>query len=134
MANQLETAPPPEMTELVKGIVQDAHDLVEQQFKLFQIEIKNYLGRVKEASIPLVIGAVIGVVAAICLAASCGLLLSWAWPTLPLWAGFAVTGGGLLVIGLLLALWGKCRLDGCNEPAESHTDTMKESIPWKVKK
>jgi uncharacterized membrane protein YqjE len=133
MPNQLETGHPPEMTELVRGIVHDAHDLVEQQFKLFQIEIKNYMGRLKDASIPMVIGAVVGVVAAICVAASCGLLLSWIWPTLPLWAGFAITGAALLVVGVLLALWGKCRIDACGE-SEPRADTPKESIPWKVKK
>lgn len=133
MPNQLETGHPPEMTELVRGIVHDAQDLVEQQFKLFQIEIKNYLGRVKDASIPMVIGAVVGVVAAISLAAACGLLLSWIWPTLPLWAGFAITGAALLAVGLLLVLWGKCRLEACDE-SEPRADTMKENIPWKVKK
>jgi uncharacterized membrane protein YqjE len=134
MANHLETAPPLEITELVRGIVHDAHDLVEQQFKLFQVEIKNSLGRTRDAAVPLLVGVLVALVGAVCLASACGLLLSWLWPTLPLWGGFAIIGGALLLVGLLLALWGKCRLNACNEPAEPRADAVKENIPWKVKK
>lgn len=123
----------PHVAELVRGIVHDAHDLVEEQFKLFQIEIKDYVKRSREAVIPLLAGILIGMVGAVSLAAGGGLVLSWAWPSLPLWGAFAIVGGTLLLVGILLGSYGKCKLEACDE-ARSHGDAAKENIPWKMKK
>jgi len=133
MPHQLETEPQPGIAELVGGIVQDARDLLAQQLKLFQVEVKSDLRQTKEASIPLAIGAMIALLGVGILALGAGYLLCWTWPELPLWAGLAIVGGGLLLIGGALALWGKCKFDAFNPLPDETLEGMKENIQWKTR-
>jgi len=133
MAIHLETEPQPPMTTLVSGIVQDAQKLVGQQLKLFQVELKNDLRKTKEASVPLVVGMLIALVGAITLALAGGYLISWTWPDLPLWAGLAIVGGGMALVGAAFALWGKCKFDSFNALPDETAEGLRENLQWKTK-
>jgi len=131
--NQLQTDSQPAMTTLVTGIIQDAQDLMQQQLRLFQVEVKNDLRQTKEASVPLAIGALITLVGAVSLALAAAHLLVWIWPTLDLGGGFAIVGLVLSVVGLSFVLWGKCKFDSFNALPDKSLAGLKENLQWKTK-
>lgn len=120
------------VASLVNGIVQDAQDLIHQQLTLFQVEIKKDIRRTRDAAIPLVIGAVVGLVSGIILSAMAAHLLHEVFH-LPLWGGFAIVGGALAVAGGALVLWGKNKFDSFNPLPEKAVEGLKENIQWKTK-
>jgi hypothetical protein len=121
------------LTPLLTGIVQDAQTLLRQQLSLFQSEVKNDLGRTKDAAIPLGMGVAVASVALIflCLAAVYGLV--WAWPTLPLFAAFAIVGGVLGLIGGVLIYTGKSKFDAFSPLPEKSVEGLKENLQWTTK-
>jgi len=134
MANEIETAPEPAVSTLVGGIMDDARELLAEQLALVQAEIKNDIHRITLASVPLIIGGLILIIAATILAAAGALLLDHLFPAFPLWAGFAIVGGMFLAAGLILVLWGKSRFDSMRVPTEQILQGLKENIQWKTKK
>jgi len=134
MANQIESEQEPGVGKLVGGIVDDARELIVQQLALFQVEIKNDAHRVAMATIPVVIGASILMVAIIILAAASALLLGALIPTLPLWAGFAIVGGLIVPVGLGFVMWGKTKFEAMNPTPDQTLEGLKENIQWTTKK
>lgn len=117
---------------LVSGIVQDAQDLIRQQLSLFQVEIKNDLRRTRDATIPLIVGAVVALISGILLGAMVAHLLHEV-AHLPLWGGFAIAGGVLALAAGALVLWGKSKFDSFNPLPEKTVEGLKENIQWKTK-
>jgi hypothetical protein len=133
MTNQMETDSKPDVATLVGGIVHDAEDLISQQLKLFQVEIKNDLHRAKEAAIPLSIGVLVCFVGVSTLAVAAGHFLSWNWPKLPLWQGLGIVGGVLVLAGAAVLLWGKNNADSLNPMPDKAVAGLQENIQWKTK-
>lgn len=132
MQSQLEEGA--SVTSMVTGIVHDAQDLVRQQLKLFQVEIRNDMHRTIAATVPMVIGGVLTLVALIILAVMAAHLISWAWPErIPLWGGYAVVGGALAVLGIALILWGKVQFSKFNPLPDQTMEGLKENLQWKTK-
>jgi len=133
MATHVESEPDVAVT-LVGGIVEDARQLIVEQMTLFQVEIKNDLHRTINGIIPLAAGAVVIVVGLIILGIAGSHLLCWAFPELPLWAGFAIVGGIVTAVGAALAFWGKSMLDRVHLTPDESLKGLKENIQWKMKK
>ena len=132
MQSQLEEGA--SVTSIVSGIVHDAQDLVRQQLKLFQVEIRNDMHRTIAATIPMVIGGFLALVALIILAVMAAHLISWAWPEhIPLWGGFAIVGGTLAVLGLALVFWGKAQFSKFSPLPDQTMEGLKENLQWKTK-
>jgi len=123
----------PGVSTLVGGIIQDAQKLVRQQLTLFQVEFKNDAHRTIAASIPLLAGMVVSLVAAIILAIMVAHLLPWIWPQLPLWGGFAIVGVPLAIAGGALVLAGKSKFESFNPLPEQSLEGLKENIQWQTK-
>jgi len=134
MANQMETEAEPGVGSLMGGILDDARELLVQQLALFQSEIKNDVHKVTMASIPLVIGGLFLMVAAILLAVAGAHLLVALLPALPLWGGFAIVGGLFLPLGLGFVLWGNSKLNAISAPPDKTIEGLKENIQWTTKK
>jgi len=134
MANHLDTDSQPAMAELLNGIIHDAHDLVDKQLQLFQVEVKNEARKIGKASVPLILGGLLALVSVINLTFAGAYLASWVWPTFPLWGGLALMGAGVGLAAVILALVGKNNLDACNSGAEERLEILKEKFPWTTKK
>ena len=133
MPSQLEADALPDVTTLVSGIVSDAQDLISQQLKLFQVEIKNDLDRTRDAALPLGIGVLISLIGAITLALAAAGLLNWTWPNLPPWGGLAIVGGVVSLAGAIVVLWGKSKCDSLNPMPDKAVAGLQENIQWKTK-
>jgi len=136
MANQVmsETDAEPGVGKLMGGILDDARELLVQQLALFQTEIKNDVHKVTMASIPLVIGGLFLMVAAIILGVASSYLLCALLPALPLWGGFAIVGGLFVPLGLGFVLWGNSQLNAIKAPPDQTIEGLKENIQWTTKK
>src|SRR5688572_9055041 len=84
---QTGNVPAPVLTPLVAGIVDDVQNLIKQQLTLFQTEITHDLKRTRNATIPMIAGGLVAMLAVIVLLIGLAHLLCWIWPTLPLFAG-----------------------------------------------
>lgn len=133
MHSHLEQDAPPDTTSLLRGIVHDAQNLVQQQLKLFQVEVKNDARRTIQAVIPIIVGAVVCLVAAIMLAIMAAQALVWVWPQLPTWGAYGIVGGVLATAGLAGVLAGKARFQTFNPLPDQTLEGLKENLQWKTK-
>ena len=133
MAIQTETEPEAGVGPLIGGIVQDARQLLVEQLTLFQVEIKNDVHRTLRALLPIGAGAVVALPGLILLGMAGSYLLCWAWPQLPLWAGFAIIGGLIAVIGASLVFWGISMLNKVHLTPDTAMKGLRENIQWKTK-
>jgi len=130
---QVETEREPGVASLMSGIVNDAKELIVQQLTLFQVEIKNDIRRMAMALIPIIAGAAIFVVSVLILAAAAALFLSWYFPNLPVWGGFAIVGATIGVTGAILFFIGNNMLSHVNPLPEKAMEGLKENLQWKTK-
>jgi hypothetical protein len=119
---------------LVRGIVNDAQDLIKQQLALFQAEIKEDLRKTKEATVSMAAGIGLAAVGAILLCVTLVHLLHWAFPeTLPLWACYLIVGGTITALGGGLAYLGARRFASFNPLPDQSVQALKENIQWIAK-
>jgi uncharacterized membrane protein YqjE len=121
------------MTSLVSGIINDGQELLKQQLHLFQVELTNDLRRTRDASIPLVIGGMVATIGALFLFVTVALWIPWQWPSVPLWASFAIVTGIFLIAGTILVFMGKTRFDAFNPLPDKSVEGLKENVQWKTK-
>jgi len=121
------------MASLVGGIVEDAKNLFLEQLKLFKVEITNDVQRAFMAIVPIIAGAVFVTASLLLLGMGAAHLLAWAFPQLPLWAGFAITSGITAAAGAALIYWGTCLLRSVRTP-DTALNELKENLQWKTKK
>jgi multisubunit Na+/H+ antiporter MnhB subunit len=133
MSTHVEPDSDTRVSTLMSGILQDARQLFVQQMTLFQVEIKNDVRRTIMALVPLMAGVVVLFVAVLTLAHGGAHFLSWYFPELPLWGGFAVVGGVICLVGIGLLLWSKMALSNINPLPEKSMEGLKENIQWKTK-
>jgi len=134
MPSQLEHDTQPGLTTLVSGIVQDAQDLMRQQLTLFQVEVKNDLRRTVTASLSLVAGGAIGLLAGIILMHALALALPRVWPDLPLWGGYAMVGGVLALAGGVFIGLGIAKFKSFNPLPDQTVEGLKENLQWQTKR
>jgi len=107
------------VTALVTGIVNDAQELMKQQFALFRHEVKTDLRKTTNAVLLLAVGAVVAFVGVVHLTTMLAYLLHER-AGLELWAGFGIVGLALAAAGALLLFQGKHKLTSFNPlPDES---------------
>lgn len=125
----------PGLTALVSGIIQDAQELVKQQLTLFQVEIKNDTRRTIAAVVPMVIGGVVALLAAIMLCVMAAHAIHAAAPeTIPLWGGYGIVGGVLAMLAAGLILWGKAKFAAFNPLPDQTVEGLKENLQWQTKR
>jgi hypothetical protein len=134
MATQVESENGTGLTTLVSGIIQDGQELIKQQLQLFLVELKGDLKRTKDASIPLIIGGLIGALGAFFLLVTVALWLHWQWPNvIPVWGGFAIMTGLFLIAGVVFIVMGKSRFDAFNPLPDKSLQGLQENVQWKTK-
>src|SRR5262245_15752269 len=95
------------LTDLAFGIARDAKALMRQQLQMLAAEVREDLQRTKASALLLAVGAATLAFGGLALRAAVTLLLSWAFPDLPLWAAAAIVGGTLAAAGAAFIFAGK---------------------------
>ena len=131
MASDLHTEPGVSVTSLLRGIVSDAQDLIQQQLALFRAEIKDDFRKTVGILIVIVSGAfMVAVGAALLCFMLVYLLHSVAPDTLPLSACFGIVGGGVVLVGGIVAYAAVARFKTFNPLPDESVQALKENVQW----
>ena len=116
------------LADLIRGTLHDAQDLVRGEIALAKAEMRQEIRKVGAGAAALAAAAVAALIAVVFLltAAAWGLTTALAWPV---WSGFAIVGGVVLLAALVLAMMGKKRFNG-EQRMPLTTETMKETLQW----
>ena len=134
---QRPTESQPSMTELVRGIVDDAQELIKQQVAMVRAEIRQDMQKTKEAVLSLAAGVGVAVLGVILLCFMLAHLLHWLTgppgmdpASLPLWGCFAIVGGVLLIAGVALIFVGLRRFQTFNPLPDQSAQALEENAKW----
>jgi len=131
MATDLHTEPGVSVTSLLRGIVSDAQDLIQQQLSLFRAEIKDDFRKTVGILIAIVSGAfLVAVGGALLCFMLVYLLNSLAPDTLPLWGCFGIVGGGVVLVGGIVAYAAIARFKTFNPLPDESVQALKENVQW----
>ena len=130
MTGQLETENQHGLTELVSGVVDDAQEVIKQQFNLFKVELTHKARDAAIAAIPLIAGVCLLFIALICLAFAFAHGL--ASQGVPMWGGFAIVGAILLIAAAGLTWWSKTLFQPIEPSIPETVEGLKENIEWKT--
>ncbi len=130
MATDLHDEQQQSVTTLVSGILQDAQELLKQQFELLKCEVREDVRKARAALHLLAIAAGVALVGGVLLGLGMAMGLQAAVPDLPLWACFAIFGAIFLAVGggIYAAGWGQ--LHTINPIPERSGDALKENVKW----
>ena len=125
-------APQTPVTELLTGIVNDVGELVRQEMRFARKEIASDLRKTQAATTSLAIGVAVVFVGVLLLAHSLAWLLSWAVPSLPLWAAYGIVGLLIAAVGGSLAWAGYSKFKTFNPLPEKTIATIEENVSWQT--
>ena len=116
------------LADLIRGTLHDAQDLVRGEIALAKAEMRQEVKKVGAGAAAFAAAAVAGLIGVVFLlsAAAWGLTAALNWPV---WSGFAIVGGVVLLGALVLAMMGKKRFNG-EQRMPLTTETMKETLQW----
>lgn len=121
------------LTEIVTGIVDDAQEVIKQEFKLFQVELTDKAKHYSIGAAILIVSVGVLVMSGIFFAFAAVYSMVSQWPGLPLWGAFAIVGGLLAIMATVLALVARAQFTEFN-PSTSETEGLKETSQWTTKK
>lgn len=139
MANDVQTAQQPAMTELVTGIVNDIGVLVRQEVKFARAEIKSDFQKTRTAVVLLVSGATTAALGALLAALMLVFLLHRLTlpataavdpAAIPLWGCFGLVSLLFLGIGSGLVVVGVKKFDSFNPLPDETLKTVEENVSW----
>ena len=114
---------------LLSGAINDIRELFRHEISLARVEIRDEIANMKSAAIKLGAAAVALLLGSLLLltALSRGLAVLF---DMPIWAGFAIVGGLLAIIGgvMLAVAWPNLRAIG--PMPERTVRTLKENVEW----
>jgi uncharacterized membrane protein YebE (DUF533 family) len=117
------------MTGLVRGIIDDAQELIKQQFALFKAEVREDSRKTTEATTTLGMGALLAFVGVLVLSFALAHLLAWATET-HLWVWYLVVGGVTAAIGGALAYAGYEKFRSFNPLPDKTAKALSENLTW----
>ena len=129
----------PSVTELVRGIVDDAQELIKQQVALVRAEIKQDMRRTKEAVTSLAAGGVVAFLGVVLLCFLLVHLIHWLTlpagqqvdpASVPLWGCFGIVGGVLTLVGGVLIYLGIQRFNSFNPLPNESAQALEENVKW----
>jgi uncharacterized membrane protein YqjE len=119
-----------DMSELLKGALQDMETLAKQHIDLFKTELKHDLARAKEGLMFVMVAVGFLLPAGVLLGFTLAHLLTTIAPDLPLWCAYGIVfvvlaagGGVVLYLG-----WQKFR--EATPPVEKTLEEIKEDAKW----
>jgi hypothetical protein len=128
MPNASPPSSEPSLAALIGDIINDARDLMLQEFTMAKLEVHDELRQTKAAALSLGIGIGIAVVGGLLFIFMLVHLLH-AFTPIPLWGCYGLVGGVLLLAGLLLLL--RAKKTAAEIAAVPQTvQTLKENATW----
>lgn len=119
----------PSIAVLLRGIVTDAKELLEQEVTMLKLEAREELRKAKSAAFTLGIG--IGMVAAGGMLLSVMLVhLLAVFTEIPLWGCYGIVGSGLVVVGGVWLAIGKSTVADLAVAPRPTVKTRKENGQW----
>jgi uncharacterized membrane protein YqjE len=135
MATTLENPPEQSVVSLVSGIVDDVHDLINQQVKLTRAEIQDDLRKAGGIALMFAAGAGVLLLGAILACLMLAYLLHWATApagadpaSVPLWACFGIVGALFGVLGAALLAAGKTKYQSTHLLPDKAAHELKETV------
>jgi len=117
------------VTELVAGIADDAQHLIRQQYQMLRAEVREDIRRTKSAIKYLGLGAAGMMVGALFLVVALPLFLNWMF-VLPAFAGWAIIGALLLLLGVVGLFAGKHIFQKNNPLPDKTLNALEENLSW----
>jgi len=128
MPNTSHPSAEPSLAALIGGIINDARDLLLQEFTMAKLEVQDELRKTKAAAISFGIGIGIAAVGGLLLIFMVVHLLHAITP-LPLWGCYGIVGGVLLLSGFIVLYTGKKAAEEIGVVPET-VETLKENVKW----
>jgi len=119
----------PTLTQLVSGITEDAQRLIKQQYQMLRAEVKEDIRRTKSALTYMSAGIVASLIGVLFLVVALPLLLNWVfkWPD---WAGFAIIGIVMLLLGIVGLFAGRRIFEKNNPLPDKTLNALEENLSW----
>jgi fructose-specific phosphotransferase system IIC component len=113
---------------LIKGLLDDARDLIREELQLARAEIREEITALQTVAIAFGVAAVVGLVGVMLLSVAVGGALAYFlhWPS---WAGYGIVAVLLLAGGWGLCLYGRGKLRVIRAIPNT-TETIKENLAW----
>ena len=113
---------------LIKGLLDDARDLIREELQLARAEIREEISALRTVTIAFAAAAVVGLLGVMLFAVALGGALAYFlnWPS---WAGYGVVALLFLAAGWGLCLFARGRLQAIRAIPNT-TATMKENLAW----
>jgi Putative Actinobacterial Holin-X, holin superfamily III len=124
-----------------KGVIDDALELMKQQFIILQVELRSDFRKFLTGLIPLASGIVPLLLGGLMLCFTLVHLIHWATlpagadpATIPLWASYAIVAAGFLLLGGILLAIGVQRLKTVHPLPEQTAQALEENLQWLMNK
>ena len=145
MPAEVQSPPEQGVTSLLRGIVNDIGDLIKQQFRFAQAELRSDMRKTREATMALAAGAAVALLGVLVLALMLVHLLHWLTipagqnpdpARLPLWGSYGIVGAVIFAVGAALVVVGKKKFDSFNPLPDETIKTAEENLklegakPW----
>lgn len=129
----------PGLAVTVKGVIDDALELVRQQFVMLKAEMRSDLHKLVAGIIPLACAVAPALLGGLMACFALVRLIHWATlpagqevdpAAIPLWACYAIVSAAFLLLGGLLFGIGYYRLKSVNPLPEQTAQALEENIKW----
>ncbi|MEM8535758.1 MAG: phage holin family protein [Chloroflexota bacterium] len=117
------------VAQIMGEILADAQQLVRKEFELAKEEVKSEVNKAQQGAISLGIGIGVTAIGGILLLMMCVHLLADVF-LLELWLSYLVVGGALAVIGIVLLLVGRSRLQSIDPTPRETISNVRRDIEW----
>jgi len=114
---------------LVGGIIRDGSELISKEVTAAKLEMREELENVKSTAVLMGVGLVALLVGVILLALMLVYLLQ-EYAALDLWVCYAVVGGSISLVGIIVLLSGKQRAAKTNLVPTTSIENAKEDARW----
>jgi hypothetical protein len=129
MTHESQHTSEPSLVALVGGIMNDAKDLLVQEWTMTKLEVQGGLRKAKTAAITLGIGIGVVTVGGVLLLLVLVQVLA-TFTVIPLWECYGLVGSGLVVLGAVLLKVGKHKAETLDMIPQQTAETMKETTHW----
>jgi hypothetical protein len=129
MPNHSQQAGEPTSAALLGSIINDARDLLLQEFTMAKLEMKDELRKTKTAAISLGIGIGVAGIGGLLLVLMLVHLLH-RLTELPLWGCYGIVGGVFVLVGVVILPTGKKAAEDIEVIPPRTVETLKENAKW----